>query len=296
MGEHPGEEVRRVVRLEPGRLVRRKRERRGVGLAEPERGERLEHLPCLLDQLLGVAAAQRSGEEPDPRLRHPLDVTQGTPRLVGLGEGAAGELGDHLDDLLVEDHDPVGLLEDRAEVLVQVARPRPALLGVEVRGDHVALDRAGPEQGDVGDDVLEGLQPRLADQLPLPGRLDLEAAEGLGLADHGEGRRVVERHLGLVVDVDLDPVDAFDQVERVRHRGLHPDAEHVELEQAEVLHVVLVELAHREPRVAGLHRGAVQQRRVGEQHPARVQGDVAGQAVELLHEPEHQVQPLLPQS
>ena len=34
--------------------------------------------------------------------------------------------------------------------------------------------------------------------------------------------------------------------DRMGHRGLHPDAEDVELEQAEVLDVVLVELAHRE--------------------------------------------------
>ena len=79
------------------------------------------------------------------------------------------------------------------------------------------------------------------------------------------------------------------------HRRLHPDAEHVELEQAEVLDVVLVELAHREPREARLDRGPVEQGRVGEQHPTRVYGDVAGQPVEPLHQPEHQVEPLLAQ-
>jgi hypothetical protein len=41
------------------------------------------------------------------------------------------------------------------------------VLGLEVGGDHVALDRAGPEQRDVGDDVLEGLDAGLADQLAL---------------------------------------------------------------------------------------------------------------------------------
>ena len=75
------------------------------------------------------------------------------------------------------------------------------------------------------------------------------------------------------------------------HRRLHPDAEHVELEQAEVLDVVLVELAHREAGVRRLDGGAVEQGGVGEQHPARVHRDVAGQPVEPLDEAEEQVEP-----
>ena len=102
-------------------------------------------------------------------------------------------------------------------------------------------------------------------------------------------------HLLLVVEVDLDALEPLDLAHGVGHRGLHPDPEHVELEQAEVLDVVLVELAHREPRERCLHRGAVEQRGVGEQHPARVHRHVPRQAVEALDELEHQVQPLLPQ-
>ena len=111
-------------------------------------------------------------------------------------------------------------------------------------------------------------------------------------ADQREGLLVVERHLRLVVEVDLDAVDPLDLGDRVRHRRLHPDAEHVELEQAEVLDVVLVELAHREPGEAGLDRGPVEQRGVGEQHPAGVHRDVPGQPVEPLGEPEEQAEPL----
>ncbi len=85
---------------------------------------------------------------------------------------------------------------------------------------------------------------------------------------------------------------APDQLDGVRHRGLHADAEHVELEQAELLDVVLVELAHREPGEAGLHGRAVEQRGVRQQHAARVHGDVAGQPVEPLDQAEHQVEPL----
>ena len=105
-------------------------------------------------------------------------------------------------------------------------------------------------------------------------------------------RRVVEGHLLLVVEVDTGrrAVDPATSCDRVRHRRLHPDAEHVELEQAELLDVVLVELAHREAQPARLDRGAVEQRGVGQQHPARVQRDVPGQPVEPLDQPEQQVE------
>ena len=79
-------------------------------------------------------------------------------------------------------------------------------------------------------------------------------------------------------------------VERVGHRRLHADAEHVELEQTELLDVVLVELAHREAEPARLDRGAVEQGGVGEEYAARVQRDVPGQPVEPLDHAEQQVE------
>ena len=109
VGEDAGQEVGRPVGLEPGRLVGRQRERRGVGLAEAERRERLDHLPDRLDHGQGVPAAEGGREEPELGLGHPLDVAERPPLLVGLGVGDPAELGDHLDHLLVEDHHAVGL-------------------------------------------------------------------------------------------------------------------------------------------------------------------------------------------
>jgi hypothetical protein len=168
------------VRLEPRGLEGRQCERRGVRLAEAERRERLQHRPDLLDHRQRVAPAQRPREEPQLRLRHPLDVAERAALLVGQCVGDAGEPGDDLDDLLVEDHHALGAAEDRPQVVVKVGRRLPALLALEVRGHHVALDRPGPEQRDVGDDVLERVEPGLADQLALARRLDLEHPEGPG--------------------------------------------------------------------------------------------------------------------
>ena len=88
----------------------------------------------------------------------------------------------------------------------------------------------------------------------------------------------------------LHAVDPADLVDGVGHRRLHPDAEDVELEQPERLDVVLVELAHGEPDPARLDRSPVEQLRVGQDHAAGVQGDVAREAVEAFDEVEHEVE------
>ena len=100
---------------------------------------------------------------------HAVNVAEGAADLVGLGQVAAGEERDDLDDLLVEDHHPAGLGQDRTQVVVEVGGHPPALLGLEVRRDHVALDRTGPEQRDVGDHVLEASRPDLPTSSRCPG-------------------------------------------------------------------------------------------------------------------------------
>ena len=140
-----------MVGLEPGRLVGRQRERRGVRLAEAEGRERLEHLPDLVDGRDVVAAGVGARAQPHLDLGLPVGSAERAADLVGLGQGAAGERRDDLQHLLVEDDDAAGLLERRAQVGVQVLRLGPALPGLEERRDHVALDRAGPEQRDVDD-------------------------------------------------------------------------------------------------------------------------------------------------
>jgi hypothetical protein len=82
----------------------------------------------------------------------------------------------------------------------------------------------------------------------------------------------------------------LDLGERVGHRGLHADAEHVQLDHPGDLRVVLVELAEREALAAFLDGGAVEQGLIGQEHAARVHGDVPRQAVELLGDDEDRFQ------
>src|SRR3546814_4851626 len=64
VGEHTGQEGRRPVGLEPGRLIGRQRERGRMRLAEPEGGKGLQDLPDLLGDPGRIATGQAAREEP----------------------------------------------------------------------------------------------------------------------------------------------------------------------------------------------------------------------------------------
>src|SRR5450756_2426000 len=181
-------------------------------------------------------------------------------------------------------------LQRRLEAGMEVLRRTPVLTGQQERGDHVGLDRAGTKQRDVDDEVLESLRPELADQLALTRALDLEAPQRVRGPDQPERPVVLESDLRPVVEVDTDAVDPSHLVDGVCHRGLHADAEDVELEQTHGLDVVLVELAHREPQPAGFDRGAIEQLPVGQDHATGMHGNVPRQTVESFHEVEENTQ------
>jgi len=149
VGEDAGEERRGMVGLEPRGLIGGQCERRGVGLAEAERGEGAQHLPHPLDGDEVVATGEGRGIEPGAHVVLAPRRAHAAPGLVGLGEGAAGHRDDDAQHLLVEDDDAVGLGEDRAQVVVEVDRLGPALPRLEERGDHVGLHRAGPKQNEM---------------------------------------------------------------------------------------------------------------------------------------------------
>ena len=92
----------------------------------------------------------------------------------------------------MKDHDPVCLLEHRAQILVQVLRSIPALARSQERRDHVRLHRPRTEQRDIDDEVAERLRRKLADEFALARRLDLKTAERAGRPDEIEGLLVIK--------------------------------------------------------------------------------------------------------
>lgn len=124
-------------------------------------------------------------------------------------------------------------------------------------------------------------------------RLQLEHADRVGVLDEGEGEPVIEWDVVGVVEVDRPAGCTADLGDGVRHRGLHPHPEHVQLEEAHVLDVLLVGLDHRVLAPGGrLDRQPVQEGRVGEDHSARVHRDPARQRVQPFGElPQRPVPP-----
>lgn len=88
-----------------------------------------------------------------------------------------------------------------------------------------------------------------------------------------------------VAEVKVTAHGAADLMNRMGHRRLHPHAQHIQLEQAEVLHVLLVCLDHRVLAArGGLHGQPVQQRSVGQDDAARVHGVAPHERVQSLSE------------
>ena len=290
--DEPDQELGRVEELEERGFVGRPGERGGVALGEPEAGERGDLPEELLGRLLGhPRLAEAALDELAMELLHLPRRAPGAHRpaeAVRAGRREPGDLdGDLHDLLLVEDH-AHRLGEDRLQARVEVGHRLQALLPAQVRVDGVALDRAGPDDRDLHDEVVQALRPRLRERLHLGPALDLEDPDRVGRLEHREDLRDL---LGDGVEVDAGGAVGFDELEGLVDGGEHAQAEQVQLDQLERLDVALVELdddpvLHRRP----LERGDVDERRRRHEHPARVDAEVAREAVD----PGAELEPALP--
>ena len=290
--DQPDQELGRVEQLEERRLVGGPRERGRMALREAEAGERGDLAEQLLGHLDGHPGLAHAALE--ELLVELLHLARRAPRAhrppepVRIGRGEAGDLDrDAHDLLLVEDH-AHRVLEHRLEARVQVGHGLQALPPPEERVDGVALDRARPDDRDLDHEVVQALRPRLGERLHLGSALDLEDADGVGGPEHLEDLRHLLRQ---AIEVEADRAIVLDELERLVHRGEHPEAEQVELDELERLDIALVELDddpvdHRRP----LDRRDVDERRRGHEHAARVDRQVAREAVD----PGAELEPALP--
>jgi len=124
--------------------------------------------------------------------------------------------------------------------------------------------------------------PQLLQQVAHPARFQLEDRRGLRALQQLVRGLVVERH-GLQVE------GAVAQLVHVAHRPVEDrergEAEEVELDEARLLDVVLVELAHHRRRAFGaIERREVREPPGRDEHAARVHAHVAREALQRLRE------------
>jgi hypothetical protein len=103
--------------------------------------------------------------------------------------------------------------------------------------NHVALDGAGPDNGDLNDEVIEGARLDARQHRHLRAAFDLEGSERVGLADHRVGARVLGRNGRKVAG------DAFvlcEQVKAALHAAQHSQSQTIDLHESENIDVVFV--------------------------------------------------------
>ncbi len=263
-----------------------------MGLREPEAREGGDLPEQLLGDLLGHAGlAHATLEELPVELLHlaaRAPRPHRPPEAVQFGRGEARDLdGDPHHLLLVEDH-AHRIPEHGLQARMEVGHRFEALPAAQERVDGIALDRSRPDDRHLHDKVIELPGARLRKGLHLGPALDLEDPHGVGRLEHLEDLGHV---LGQAVQVKADRAVVLDQLEGLVHRGEHPEAEQVELDELQRLDVALVELDddaidHRRP----FDRGDVDEWRGGHEHPARMDRQVARKAID----PGTELEPALP--
>ena len=207
-------------------------------------------------------------------------------QLVGLGRREPGDVDRHLHQLLLEQRHAERLAEAVLEQRVEVRDRLLAVAPADVRVHRAALDRAGPDQRDLDDEVVEPARLEPGQRRHLGPRLDLEHADGVGPAQHGVDVVLLRDRR----QVDLVAAVLADQVDGVVQRRQHPEAEQVELHEPGRGAVVLVPLQHGAVvHPPPLDRAHLDHRPVADDHPAGVDAEVPRRVLDLQRQLEHRL-------
>ena len=256
-----------------------------MALGKPVGAEALDLLEAALGEIALIAARDHSGNHL---------VSKGADKSGALEgrHGAAQQIRLRAREARRDDGDPHRLFlkqrhaERLAEHLLQLLRGKGNLLlahaASQVWMHHVALDRAGTHDRDFNHEIVETLRLQARQHRHLRAALDLENAHRVGARDHGVDARVFG---GNRREAMRDAVMARKQVESLAQAGEHAERQHVDLEKAERVEIVLVPFDCG----AALHR----RRQHGNHFVEPVPGDdktagmlreMAGKAFDLLRE------------
>ena len=234
--EQRGEELHRIVTLEPARAHGNHAVGRGVRLVERVGGKRRHLVKELAGDLRGDAVSHAARHGDHAVLDHAVDevlalldhhvvllLAHGAAHEVASAVGIAGQIAHDLHDLLLIDHAAVGDVEDGLELRVQILNLLRIALALDVAGD--GFHRAGAVERDGRDDVLKVLRAHVGEEGAHAARFQLEHAVRLAFGDHVVDRLVIQRD---VLGLHIDPGLAH-QVERVADDRERAQAQEVHL-------------------------------------------------------------------
>ena len=161
---------------------------------------------------------------------------------IGLSRSEIRRDDCELHHLLLEDRHAERALQDAPHCIARIGDRLELLPAAQIRMHHSPLDRTGADDRDLDHQVVVILRLHPRQHRHLRARLDLEHADGVAVADHLVHARIFRRHVG---QLEAPAIADREQIERTADRGEHAQRQHVDLEQAQRVEIVLVPFDHR---------------------------------------------------
>ena len=281
----------RLVALEPAADVDQERKAGSVALREAVFAKSLNLLKDLVGVVLRVAIGQHAANQPVVELAHAalaLPGGHGTAQLVGLARAEVGGCHGDLHHLLLKNRHTQGALQGLFELGGRVSHGLRVGAGLQVGVHHAALNRPGPHDGHLDHQVVKtaGLEAR--EHAHLGSALDLEDTHRVSAADHGVGGGVFGGH---VLHAHGRAAPLADKTQAAAYGAEHAQRQHIHLEQAHGIQIVLVPLDDRAIRHRGVfHRHQPGQRALREHKAAYVLAEVTRKALQLRGEVQPELQ------
>ena len=291
----------RIAALEPGRGIDQQREARGVAFREAVFAEAFDLAEAALGEVARIASRHHALDHLGLERADgagALEGRHGAAQLVGFARReAAGDDGD-LHRLFLEQRHAQRLAEDGFELLGGIRDRLESLPAAQIGMHHVALDRARPHDRDLDDEIVELLRLEPRQHRHLRAALDLEHAERVGALQHAvdglffhRDRREREEAFFVAAlrrRTKRQAVMRLGELERLAQAGQHAEPEHVDLEDAERVEIVLVPFDEG----AVLHRAVADRHHLvepaaGDDEAADVLGEMAGERLDLVDQRAH---------
>ena len=267
-----------MVAFEPGGGVGDQGEGGRVAFGKAVGPEALQLAEGLFGELRGVAALDHAGDELVLEMADAageLEGGHGAAELVGFGGREPGAFDGDAHGLFLEQRHPQGFAEHLFQFGLGIDDRLPAFPPAQIGVHHVALDRAGPDDGDLDDQIVEGARLDAGQHGHLRPAFDLEHPQGVRLADHGVGLGILRRDGG---QVQIDPLVFGQQVQTAPHATEHAERQDIDLHELQGVDVVLVPFDH----LAIIHRSRLDGDEIVE--PVLGQDEAAGVLAEMARE------------
>ena len=272
-----------VVVFQPGRCIDQQREGRRVAFGKTVGPEPFDLRKAPLGEIIVIAIGPHPAQKPGAEFADGpmfLEGRQRPAQPVRLIRGETRACDRDLHRLFLKQRHAERLAQHAAKGVGGEADLLLPVPSADERMDHVALDRAGPDDGDLDHQVIETARPHSGQEIHLRPAFDLEHPQAVGFAQHVIDARVLGRQRGEGI---IDLMVQIQQAEGFPDTGQHAERQHIDLQDTQRVDIVLVPTDDG----AVLHRGVLDRHQfieppLGDHEPADMLAEMAGKADDLL--------------